>query len=505
MDMAKMCRVCLLSEDIVHLLDWHQPIDSLECLLSYKECFCKCTQINLSLKDDPSDVEDTRTQYLCFCCAQKLKDAHEFIEKAKKADIELRSRQIDKNFEWVAVSAKGVEIEKKEGPIVDDKNCLDEINVTNLLWQKKGRKEKGTNIYNIDEEDITIANLKKELEEHSLVEKRKPISKAKHISKDQTLKSVTKSEDCEEFIGEDEVISPRGSDQDTFSDKKVKITAKKKEESKEKIKKPRKCRINMDEIMTCEVCQKVMKRKTLIKHKQRHRPKTFLCKACPKTFSDSNALKNHEVIHEENRERFSCDKCDQTFLSRFTFKRHAQTHEINRIPKYQCTQCPKSFLQKTGLMTHILHHEGPKWKCSLCEKRYVRRIDLDVHMRTHSGEAPFRCKLCARTFIHKRILNRHMQHHEGFYRYTCITCGEHFAKYDKYYSHRQQHFGLAYKCGVCEKAFPDSYKVKRHIKGVHKIMDDEEVKKVALKVNETKEHRGRIIEVLRNPDDPELI
>ncbi|XP_067635835.1 zinc finger protein Xfin-like [Eurosta solidaginis] len=499
MVLEKMCRVCLLPDDRVHLLDWHQPIDSFEYALSYKECFCQCTQINLSLKDDPSETEDDRTQYLCFCCAQSLKDAHEFIEKAKKADIELRSRQTDKTFEWVAVSAKSVEIEMKEDPGVDDKNCLEEINETNI-WNNETTDKKGLYLSNnIDEEDISIANLKKELEEHSSVEKRIPASKIKQKRKDKALDENTTSEDEEDSLDNTEMHSSKESDKDTSPEKKIEVAPRKKDESKVKIKKPRKNKVNLDEMVACEVCKKVMKRKALRKHK--HKPRTFLCKACPRTFSEATTLKNHERTHDENRRRFPCEKCDQSFLSPYSYKAHLKTHDLNRKPSFQCPQCDKAFLQRAGLLTHMLHHEGPKWKCTFCDKRYVRQSDLTVHLRTHSGETPFQCNICGKSYIHKRILNKHMQQHGGFVRYTCLTCGEQFSKYDKYYTHRQQHFGLPYKCGVCERQFNDAYKCKRHVRGVHKIIEDIEVEKLSVRQYDTKEHRGRIVEVLKSPEE----
>lgn len=120
MDSIKICRACLSPEGRVHLLDWYQPVDSLEYVLSYKECFCKCTQIPMGLKDDSWENNESQAQFLCYCCAKKLKDAYDFIEKAKQADNELRCmrtrlipiKDMADNFEWVPVKAKEIDADK---------------------------------------------------------------------------------------------------------------------------------------------------------------------------------------------------------------------------------------------------------------------------------------------------------------------------------------------------------------------------------------------------------
>lgn len=468
MDSIKICRACLSPEGRVHLLDWYQPVDSLEYVLSYKECFCKCTQIPMGLKDDSWENNESQAQFLCYCCAKKLKDAYDFIEKAKQADNELRCmrtrlipiKDMADNFEWVPVKAKEIDADKSAENATESK-C-------NNVCHDHDRN--GKDIISLNEHAPRGDDLKTENEfggqyydEHGI-----------------------------ELLNQNGFVSFSNN---TFKSKMRKIIVNTKtNKSKIKLKK-------MDELVNCEVCKKTMTRKALVKHKPRHKPKIFLCQACPKTFRESNGLKNHELIHQENRERYPCDKCNQTFLSPYSYKKHAQTHENNRKPIYKCTQCEKSFLHKNGLTIHQLHHKGASIECNICQKRYVRQIDLDTHLRTHSGESPFVCHICGKSFIHKRILNRHLQYHEGYFSYTCLTCGEKFSKYDKYYSHRMRHTGLPYKCGACGKQFPDAYKIKRHIRGVHKIEKYDDLKNLVVRINITKEHRGRIVEVLKNPEE----
>ncbi|XP_053948200.1 zinc finger protein 239-like [Anastrepha ludens] len=471
MDSVKICRACLATEDRVHLLDWRQPIDSLEYDLSYKECFCKCTQINLSFKDDGIECDETRTQYLCLYCTQKLKDAYDFIEKARRADNELRCAKAEKvelesiesNFEWVPVEVKLMETNK---PV--EKDCKEDIKETNV-WDERflddARMDMSNNIKREENTDEKLAN---EPYEHCMDEAAVVLSNESdhHDSAPRILKSVKERSRVKNGSNPAKKIIRR-----------------------------------INELVSCEDCGKTMTRKALSNHKPRHKPKIFLCQACPKTFREAGGLKNHELSHTENRERYPCDKCNQTFSTPYTYKRHIQTHEDNRKPIYQCTQCEKSFLHKSGLTIHELHHKGATLECHICQKRYVRQIDLDTHLRTHSGESPFECHICDKSFIHKRILNRHLQYHEGYFSYTCLTCGAKFSKYDKYYLHRMQHTGLPYKCGSCEKQFPDAYKIKRHIKAVHKIKQEKEVEKLVVRINTTKEHRGRIVEILKNPEN----
>ncbi|XP_036341425.1 zinc finger protein 614-like isoform X2 [Rhagoletis pomonella] len=456
MDSINICRACLSREDQVHLLDWNQPISSLETELTYKECFCKCTQINVSLKDDQNERDEAQMQYLCCECAHKLEEAHGFIEKARKSDNELRCIRPEKvklengmanTFEWVPVEVKEL------------KNNLTEVEIKNCVEDPKNALEWSENY--IDDFETAISN---------------------DIGHDENVKSES-----------DEPVSNKV-DRPSVAHKKLKNVRKRSYVTKKSSK-------GIDEIVTCEKCGKTMTRKALRKHKYIHKPKIYLCQACPRKFNDERALRKHEETHKEHRERYPCDKCGRSFASPYYLQTHLQTHENNRKPMFHCKQCDKSFLNKSGLSIHELHHKGITIECNICQKRYVRQVDLEAHLRTHSGESPFVCRVCNKSFSQKRILNRHMQYHKGYTSYTCLTCGEKFSKYDKYYTHRMQHTGLPYKCGSCEKKFEDSYKTKRHIRGVHKIQQDEEVEKLVVRINVTKEYRGRIVEFLRKTED----
>ncbi|XP_054727438.1 zinc finger protein 33B-like [Anastrepha obliqua] len=376
MDSVKICRACLATEDRVHLLDWRQPIDSLEYVLSYKECFCKCTQINLSFKDDGIECDEARTQYLCLYCTQKLKDAYDFIEKARRADNELRCAKAEKvelesiesNFEWVPVEVKLMETNK---PV--EKDCKEDIKETNV-WNERfiedARIDMSNNIKREENMDEKLAN---EPYEHCMDEATVVLSnESDHHNSAPTYSWNENSMDgngigiSDDFEHGDNIDKKLANESDEYcmeevgklneDERKNLKNLKKRGKVKNKSDRSRKHFTRLDELVNCDECQKTMTRKALGKHKPLHKPKIFLCQTCSKTFSEASGLKNHELIHRENRERYPCDKCNQTFLSRYSYKKHIQTHESNQKPIYQCTQCEKSFLHKNGLTIHELHH-----------------------------------------------------------------------------------------------------------------------------------------------------
>ncbi|XP_036320695.1 zinc finger protein 91-like isoform X2 [Rhagoletis pomonella] len=320
MDLSNICRACLSPEDRVHLLDWYQPVDSLD--ISYKECFCKCTQINLSLKDDPNELDDARMQYLCLDCAQKLKDVYDFIEKARRADNELRCTQTEKvkiesianTFEWVPVHEELME------------DHVEDIKVS-PEWNEHFMDDDETSASNDIEHEI---NIDKKLSTDTTTTTKFLVESDKDMQSGNNLNEAG-------------LVLSKKSKQLNLAHtrpKNVKKTNKVKSEvkTKKKVK-------DRSEPVKCEECGKIMKRSSLKKLKQRHEPKTFLCQACPKTFKESCALKNHELCHNENRERFPCDICNQSFLTPYTYKKHRLTGE-------------KLFLHKNGLTIHELHHKG---------------------------------------------------------------------------------------------------------------------------------------------------
>lgn len=63
----------------------------------------------------------------------------------------------------------------------------------------------------------------------------------------------------------------------------------------------------------------------------------FVCSAsgCDKSFTNPSALRNHEIIHSDDR-KFKCDECGATFKRSAALKHHKSYHGEPKIP---CTVC----------------------------------------------------------------------------------------------------------------------------------------------------------------------
>ena len=53
--------------------------------------------------------------------------------------------------------------------------------------------------------------------------------------------------------------------------------------------------------------------------------KPYSCSRCDKKFTTSQALKNHELIHDDAK-AFGCDLCDKKFNNKSSLGKHKRDH-----------------------------------------------------------------------------------------------------------------------------------------------------------------------------------
>jgi hypothetical protein len=85
--------------------------------------------------------------------------------------------------------------------------------------------------------------------------------------------------------------------------------------------------------------------------------------------------------------------------NRSALDRHLISHTKER--KHVCDQCPKTFLLKSHLNSHLRGHKvNPRsHECNVCLKKFFDRKSLLSHLPIHAAQAPFECNVCQNRWI----------------------------------------------------------------------------------------------------------
>ena len=161
----------------------------------------------------------------------------------------------------------------------------------------------------------------------------------------------------------------------------------------------------------CASCGKTLKGKDNLKtHKKFHcseQPPVhkFFCDKCGRNFSSPHYLKVHiQSVHEDFV--FKCKVCPKTFTSSGMM----YDHEIiahSTDTKYQCRFCGIRRKSVAQIKIHELVHQDPKFECKVCGKKLKTQQALDWHERQHSGEKPYKCSVCENGFASIGGLRQH--------------------------------------------------------------------------------------------------
>ncbi|KAL4710476.1 hypothetical protein ACJJTC_008878 [Scirpophaga incertulas] len=165
------------------------------------------------------------------------------------------------------------------------------------------------------------------------------------------------------------------------------------------------------------------------------------------------------------REKLVCPICG---ILTYTLGNHISTHEGK---KFSCSQCPKTFSQKSNLLIHSKQHTGIKDHiCEVCGSGFYSQKSLVRHNLIHKGDRPFPCSLCNKRFIVRCDLTRHLRIHSGYKPFKCSTCTMSFNAKHQLQNHERMHTGeRPYVCEVCNVAFSYKVNLNNHVFKVHGV------------------------------------
>ena len=141
----------------------------------------------------------------------------------------------------------------------------------------------------------------------------------------------------------------------------------------------RKYRCNICELIIELITDNTPLRNHILRHKNDTR--SFQCATCEKAFKLEVDLKGHiKVTHEESK--VTCDVCNK-MMKKNSLKSHMKSH--TKSSEINCEECDKVFEKVEYLKKHRLLHSTDKserqYSCNECDKSYHRMEYLRKHIR----------------------------------------------------------------------------------------------------------------------------
>ncbi|XP_064137513.1 zinc finger and BTB domain-containing protein 40 isoform X3 [Loxodonta africana] len=239
--------------------------------------------------------------------------------------------------------------------------------------------------------------------------------------------------------------------------------------------------------------------------------KSFVCKACDKSFHFYCRLKVHmKRCRVAKSKQVQCKDCSETKDSRKELEKHQlEAHGAGGepdIPKKKkkrlpvtCDLCGREFAHASGMQYHKLteHFDEKPFSCEECGAKFAANSTLKNHLRLHTGDRPFMCKHCLMTFTQASALAYHTKkkHSEGKM-YACQYCDAVFAQSIELSRHVRTHTGdKPYVCRDCGKGFRQANGLSIHLHTFHNIEDPYDCKKCRMSFPTLQDHRKHIHEV----------
>ena len=206
----------------------------------------------------------------------------------------------------------------------------------------------------------------------------------------------------------------------------------------------------------CEFCGKIFYRRQIGKYnmhiKSHKNQRDYKCETCGKSYFERNYLLRHQQAMHGGERNYICEICGSVYPFSSALWTHKQEKHCNK--RYPCQYCPKVYLSRSGLVSHLnlVHGEGElkQLPCSTCGKIFHSPHYLKSHEASH-GTKDFQCEQCPSAFKTIYQLNRHKLRHEKAYRCYCKQCDKGFYSPRRLREHEMTHSGeKPYQCQICD-------------------------------------------------------
>ena len=139
------------------------------------------------------------------------------------------------------------------------------------------------------------------------------------------------------------------------------------------------------------------------------------CELCGKEYRDTFSFKKHLESH--TGVVYTCDLCTHPpYTNEKAYTRHLNWHKKGE-PKFDCTQCDKSFDFSYRLESHLNTHKGPTRECRAtpgCTHVFTfegERKDHEMFCGQESDKKLFECEVCFKCYKTPKLLKAHMPMH----------------------------------------------------------------------------------------------